>query len=168
MMRWILLVVAALTALVLEVTLFDRLAIDGSRPDLVLSLALLIAATSRRFDLVCLATWLAGFLVDLLSGARFGTFSLLFLLAAMTAYGLKHFISGDGLPGQVFLVALLVLAVNLVNGFLAVRPLQGVDADVVVWRAAVTALYTAALVPLMRWMARPVFLKFGREAEWLH
>mgnify|MGYP000141500476 CR=1 FL=1 len=168
MMRWILLIAAALTAIVLEVTLFDRLSIANARPDLPLSMALLIAATSRRFDLVCLATWITGLLVDLLSGARFGTFSILFLLAALTAYGLKQLVSGDAILGQMFLVGLLVLSVDLAHGLIATWSFRDIGVDLVARQAAVTALYSAALVPLLRWMGRPVLLKFGREAEWLH
>ncbi len=167
-MRWILLVAAALTALVLEVTLFDRLVLWGARPHLVLALALLIAATSRRFDLVCTATWVSGLLVDMVSGARFGTFSLLYLVAAMTAFGLKRFVSGDSIPGQIFLVTLLVMAVEGIHGLVATRSIVGVPYELVAWRAGTTAFYTALLVLPVRWMARPVLVKFGREAEWLH
>jgi len=164
-MRWILLSVSAVVALLLEVTLFDRMEVGGARPDLALALALLVALTSRRLDLVCGATWLTGLLVDFISGTRFGTYSLQFLIAAMAAYGLKRIVSGDSIPGQVVLVGAIVLAVNLLDGLWVLRETHGVGTGLVAWHAAATALYTAVLVPFLSWAGKPIFLKFGREAE---
>jgi len=164
-MRWILLLVSAVVALLLEVTLFDRLEVGGARPDVSLALALLVALTSRRFDLVCGAAWLTGLTLDLVSGTRPGTFSLQFMIAAMAAYGLKRIVSGDSIPGQVVLVGAIVLTVNLLDGLWVLRQTHGVGTGLVAWHAAATALYTAVLVPFLSWAGKPMYLKFGREAE---
>jgi rod shape-determining protein MreD len=164
-MRWIILATAAVIALLMEVTLFDRLDLGGGRPDLVLTLALLVALTSRRLDLVSAAAWLSGLLVDFVSGARFGTCSLFFLLAALVAYVMKRIVSGDSLPGQVFLVGTIVLVLNLLEGLWVARGASALTVGLVAWHAAATAAYTVLLVPFLSWAGYPLFRKFGRDAE---
>jgi rod shape-determining protein MreD len=164
-MRWFLLILSGIAVLLAEVSLFDYLSIAGVRPNLTLALALLITMTSRRFDLVCLSAWLLGLMVDLLSGARFGVFSLLFLLSAMATYGLKRIVAGDTLVGQTLLIGGVVLVVNLAEGLWMLGTAQEIGVGIVAACAAGTALYTALTVPALGWLGKPVLVKFGKEAE---
>jgi rod shape-determining protein MreD len=164
-MRWFMLLLAGMTAIALEVSLFDHLSVSGFRPDVALALALLVSLTARRFEWACLATWLIGLLVDLVSGARFGTYSLLFLLACMAAYGLKRMISGEGGVGQFVLVGAIVLLVHVAEGAVILLQSRGIGIWLMASHAAGTALYTAVLAPILGWVSQPLLAYFKNEAS---
>jgi rod shape-determining protein MreD len=163
-MRWFLLLLAGVTAIAIEVSLFEHLAVGGVRPDVALALALLVALATRRFEWACLATWMIGLLVDLISGARFGTYTLLFLAASMIAYGLKRVISGESWFGQFLLVGGLGLLVNISEGAVVLLQTRGIGFGMLAAHAAGTALYTALLAPILGWICQPLLNYFRNEA----
>jgi rod shape-determining protein MreD len=161
-MRWVFLVLAGAAAIAAQVTVFDHLAIRGVRPDLALAMALLVALEARRLDPACVASWLMGLMVDLVSGARFGTNSLLFLFAALVAFGLKRIVAGETLVGRFLVVGVIVLGVGAIEGMGGGLGLQGLGINRLAVQVAGTALYTAVLAPPMGWLGRPLLAEFGK------
>lgn len=164
-MRWLLLILAALLAVTAELTVFERLSIRGVRPDVGLAFALLAALAAHKLETASLATWIVGLVVDGVSGARMGTFALLFILSGLAAYGLKRVVAGETLVGRVLLIGLLVLIVNAVEGAAAAARSHGIGAGVLLWQAFGTATYTALGVPVLAFVGKPVFARFGKAAR---
>jgi rod shape-determining protein MreD len=161
-MRWLVLWIAGASAVAAQVMVFDRLAVDEARPDLALALSLLVALASRRLESACAAGWLIGLTVDLVSGARFGTFSLLFLAAALAACGLKQVVAGETAFGQVLVVGAVVLLAGALEALWVYGEIRGLGVGRIAWRVTGTALYTALLAPLLGALGKPLLQEFAK------
>lgn len=88
-MRWLTFTVCAVTGIILQTTLADRLAVFQVKPDWMFVLTVFFALYSSRRNAV-LAGWILGLLVDLTSVERLGVMSAGFALTAVLVNAVRH------------------------------------------------------------------------------
>lgn len=141
-------VLAAVIVFVLQVTVVHRIALAGSRPDLVLVL-LAVLVIDRRPITGVLAGFALGFLQDLGNASLLGMNAL---AKSVVGYGIARF-GGDYLPDNALFRGLLVFAATLVSEVIVLNISSSFDPGTVVFSffrySLLSAVYTAVLAVIV-------------------
>lgn len=155
-----LLLLAALL-LACELTVLDRWALKGARPETLLSLACFAALFARDSTQGLLASWLIGLVKDAGSAGPLGLHALLFLGAGAVVLEIRQILFRESPLTQLCVTFIAACWVNLAAALVVAISVGGIPLGVIVGKTLLSALLTAALaVPMhftlyqARWLVR--------------
>lgn len=144
-----------------ELTVLDRWAVKGARPEALLSLACFAALFARDSSQGLLASWLIGLLKDAGSAGPLGLHALLFLGAGAVVLQIRQVLFRESPLTQLAVTFVAACWVNLAAAIVVALSVGGIPLGVIVGKTLLSALLTAALtVPLhftlyqSRWIVR--------------
>jgi len=144
-----------------ELTVLDRWAVKGARPEALLSLACFAALFARDSSQGLLASWLIGLLKDAGSAGPLGLHALLFLGAGAVVLQIRQILFRESPLTQLAVTFVAACWVNLAVAIVVSLSVGGIPLGVVVGKTLLSALLTAALtVPMhftlyqARWIVR--------------
>jgi len=144
-----------------ELTVLDRWAVKGARPEALLSLACFAALFARDSSQGLLASWLIGLLKDAGSAGPLGLHALLFLGAGAVVLQIRQILFRESPLTQLAVTFVAACWVNLAAAIVVALSVGGIPLGVIVGKTLLSALLTAALtVPLhftlyqSRWIVR--------------
>ena len=144
-----------------ELTVLDRWAVQGARPEALLSLACFAALFARDSGQGLLASWLIGLLKDLGSAGPLGLHALLFLGAGWVVLQIRQILYRESPLTQVGVAFVAACWVNLAAAIVVSISVGGIPLGVMVGKTLLSALLTAGItVPLhltlmhARWLVR--------------
>lgn len=142
-----------------ELTVFDRWAVRGVRPEALLSLACYAALFARDSSQGLLASWLLGLIKDAGSAGPLGLYALLFLGAGAVVLQVRQILFRESPLTQLAVAFIAACWVNLAAALVVAIGVGGIPVGVIVGKTLLSALLTAAL-------AIPMLFTF-RQAAWL-
>jgi rod shape-determining protein MreD len=143
------LLLLAAVLLACELTLLDRWALKGSRPETLLSLACFAALFARDSSQGLLASWLIGLVKDAGSVGPLGLHALLFLGAGAVVLQIRQVLFRESPLTQLCVAFIAACWVNLVVAIVVSLSVGGIPLGVIVGKTLLSALLTAALaVPM--------------------
>jgi rod shape-determining protein MreD len=132
-----------------ELTVFDRWAVKGARPEALLSLACFAALFARDSSQGLLASWLIGLLKDAGSTGPLGLHALLFLGAGAVVLQIRQILFRESPLTQLAIAFVAACWVNLAAALVVAVTVGGIPVGVIVGKTLLSALLTAVLtVPL--------------------
>jgi rod shape-determining protein MreD len=132
-----------------ELTLFDRWALWGARPEALLALACFAALFARDEAQGLLATWLIGLLKDAGSVGPLGLHALLFLAAGWVVLQVRQVLFRES-PLTQFAVGFLAACwVQAIGASFAALAAGAIPLGVLLVRVLVSAALTAVLTPAL-------------------
>ena len=132
-----------------ELTVFDRWAVKGARPEALLSLACFAALFARDSSQGLLASWIIGLVKDFGSAGPLGLHALLFLGAGGVVLQIRQILFRDSPLTQLAVTFVAACWVNLAAAIVVSISVGGIPIGVTLGRTLLSALLTAALtVPL--------------------
>lgn len=144
-----------------ELTVLDRWAVKGARPEALLSLACFAALFARDSSQGLLASWLIGLLKDTGSAGPLGLHALLFLGAGAVVLQIRQILFRESPLTQLAVTFIAACWVNLAASIVVALSVGGIPLGVIVGKTLLSALLTAALtIPLhftlvqSRWIVR--------------
>jgi len=153
----------ALGALLLacELTVLDRWALKGARPEALLSLACFAALFASDSSQGLLSSWLIGLLKDAGSTGPLGLHALLFLGAGAVVLQIRQILFRESPITQLAVTFIAACWVNLAAALVVSFTVGGIPVGVLVGKTLLSALLTAAVtIPLhftlvqARWLVR--------------
>lgn len=141
----------------LQTTLLGEMDFRGARPDLLLPLVVIFSTRTDK-NSACVLGWTVGIVKDMLSGTPFGTYALLYAVAALicTHIAEKTFVNNAVVIGVIsFFVALLVNA-----GCILITALRLHISPGCVYKGLLSSLFIAVA-------AVAVALITGKSSRWL-
>jgi rod shape-determining protein MreD len=153
--------ILAAVLLACELTILDRWAIKGTRPEALLSLACFAALFARDSSQGHLASWLIGLVKDSGSAGPLGLHALLFLGAGAVVLQIRQVLFRESPLTQVSVAFIATCWVNLAAAIVVGLSVGGIPLGVILGKTLLSALLTAALsVPMhfslyqARWLVR--------------
>jgi len=144
-----------------ELTILDRWAVKGARPEALLSLACFAALFARDSSQGLLASWLIGLLKDAGSAGPLGLHALLFLGAGAVVLQIRQVLFRESPLTQLAVTFVAACWVNLAAAIVVALSVGGIPIGVIVGKTLLSALLTAGLtIPLhftlyqSRWIVR--------------
>ena len=138
-----------------ELTVLDRWAVKGARPEALLSLACFAALFARDSSQGLLASWLIGLLKDAGSAGPLGLHALLFLGAGAVVLQIRQILFRESPLTQLAVTFIAACWVNLAAALLVALTVGGIPIGVIVGKTLLSALLTAAVtVPMHLTLAR--------------
>ena len=138
-----------------ELTVLDRWAVKGARPEALLSLACFAALFARDSSQGLLASWLIGLLKDAGSAGPLGLHALLFLGAGAVVLQIRQILFRESPLTQLAVTFIAACWVNLAAALLVALTVGGIPIGVIVGTTLLSALLTAAVtVPMHLTLAR--------------
>jgi rod shape-determining protein MreD len=155
------LLLLAAVLLACELTVLDRWAVRGTRPEPLLSLACFAALFARDTSQGLLASWLIGLVKDAGSAGPLGLHALLFLGAGAVVLEIRQILFRESPLTQLSVTFIAACWVNLAGAIVVALSVGGIPLGVIIGKTLLSALLTAALtVPLhftlfqARWLVR--------------
>jgi rod shape-determining protein MreD len=142
-----------------ELTVLDRWAVQGVRPEALLSLACFAALFARDSSQGLLASWLLGLLKDAGSAGPLGLYALLFLGAGAVVLQVRQILFRESPLTQLAVAFIAACWVNLAAALVVAIGVGGIPIGVILGKTLLSALLTAGL-------AIPMLFTF-RQAAWL-
>ncbi len=143
------LLVLAAVALAFELTLLERWALKGARPEAMLSLACFAALFARDSSQGLLVSWLIGLMKDLGSAGPLGLHALLFLGAGWVVLQLRQVLYRESPMTQLAVTFIAACWVNIAAAIVVAVTVGGIPLGVLLGRTLLSALLTALMtVPL--------------------
>lgn len=147
--------------LAFELTLLDRWAVAGARPEALLSLACFAAFFARDASQGLLASWLIGLMKDAGSAGPLGLHALLFLGTGAVVLQIRQVLFRESPVTQLAVTFVAACWVNLAAAVVVCLSVGGIPIGVLLGKTLLSALLTAVLtVPMhltlsqTRWMVR--------------
>jgi rod shape-determining protein MreD len=138
-----------------ELTVLDRWAVQGARPEALLSLACFAALFARDSSQGLVASWLIGLLKDAGSAGPLGLHALLFLGAGAVVLQIRQILFRESPLTQLAVTFIAACWVNLAAALLVALTVGGIPIGVIVGKTLLSALLTAAVtVPMHLTLAR--------------
>ena len=138
-----------------ELTVLDRWAVQGARPEVLLSLACFAALFARDSSQGLVASWLIGLLKDAGSAGPLGLHALLFLGAGAVVLQIRQILFRESPLTQLAVTFIAACWVNLAAALLVALTVGGIPIGVIVGKTLLSALLTAAVtVPMHLTLAR--------------
>ena len=132
-----------------ELTVLDRWAVQGARPEVLLSLACFAALFARDSSQGLVASWLIGLLKDAGSAGPLGLHALLFLGAGAVVLQIRQILFRESPLTQLAVTFIAACWVNLAAALVVAVTVGGIPVGVIVGKTLLSALLTAVLtVPL--------------------
>ena len=155
MIRFLVLLLILVVAVVIQTTLADLASVGPARPDVVIALAVYLALAFELRE-VFVPIWALGILRDAFSAAPVGMHGLIFLGLGLLVGGIRHYVPRDNSVGIMFVAAAaVVLCETVAIGVLAIRYDVRVGRDMLL-TVLLNAAYTAALSAVLpRFLNRP-------------
>jgi rod shape-determining protein MreD len=142
-----------------ELTVLDRWAVKGVRPEALLSLACYAALFARDSSQGLLASWLLGLLKDAGSAGPLGLYALLFLGAGAVVLQVRQILFRESPLTQLAVAFIAACWVNLAAAVVVAIGVGGIPIGVIVGKTLLSALLTAGLAIPMLFTVR--------QATWL-
>ena len=170
MIRWIIFVIVAYAAVVVQTTVGGLLVIHTARagpvgPDFLAMLAVFMAMAVRSGPDAGLACWVLGLALDLASGPGgttvVGPMAITYGLGGLAVFQLREVLFRDKIVTQVVVVLLFTVAVHtlwVTLQALITRSLTWNDYGNALLQAVLLGAYTAVLAPIVH----AVFLRYER------
>jgi rod shape-determining protein MreD len=144
-----------------ELTVLDRWAVKGARPETLLSLACFAALFARDSSQGLLASWLIGLVKDAGSAGPLGLHALLFLGAGAVVLQIRQVLYRESPLTQLSVAFIAACWVDLAAALVVTVSVGGIPLGVIVVKTLLSALLTAAVtVPMhvtlyqARWLLR--------------
>ncbi|MBV8880412.1 MAG: rod shape-determining protein MreD [Planctomycetaceae bacterium] len=153
------LLLLASVLLAAELTLLERWALKGARPEALLSLACFAALFARDASQGLVASWLIGLLKDAGSAGPLGLHALLFLGAGAVVLQIRQILFRESPLTQLAVTFFAACWVNLAAAIVVALSVGGIPIGVVVGKTLLSALLTAVV-------AIPMHLTLS-QARWL-
>lgn len=155
------LLLLAAVLLACELTLLDRWALQGARPEALLSLACFAALFARDSAQGLGASWLIGLVKDAGSAGPLGLHALLFLGAGAVVLQIRQILFRESPLTQLAVTFIAACWVNLAAALVVAVTVGGIPIGVIVGKTLLSALLTAGLtLPMhfalhqVRWLVR--------------
>jgi rod shape-determining protein MreD len=140
-----------------EITLLDRWAVLGARPEALLALACFAALFARDSAQGLLAAWVVGLLKDLGSVGPLGFHALLFLAAGAVVLQVRQILFRESPLTQVAVAFLATCWVQAIGALFVALVAGPIPLGVFLVRTLVSAALTAVFMPFL-----PLFLTRAR------
>lgn len=151
----------AAAALAFELTLLETWSLGGTRPELLLSLAVFAALFARDSGQGLLASWIIGLLKDVGSAGPLGLHALLFLVTGWIVLQVRQILFRESPLTQLGVAFVAACWVNLAAAIVVAVSVGGIPFGVIVGKTLLSALLTAVVtVPIhitlmhSRWMVK--------------
>ena len=150
------LVVLAMVALALEVTLLNTFSIGGAHAEALLILACFGALYAHDPRQGLIAAWTMGLIKDFGSAGPLGLHALLFLAAGWIVLRVRAVLFRESAVTQVSVAFIAAFGVNVVVALFVSLTAGSVPAGVILARTLIAATMTALLAPPALYMMRRV------------
>jgi rod shape-determining protein MreD len=143
-MKLINIILLGITCYIVEITLFNLLALKGTKPDLMLLLTVFISL-SLPAPRAILAGYTIGLIKDLGSSAGLGSHGLLFMLISLGISELRGIVFKESLFVQFWIVLISSLFAELIPGGYFMIKLPGLKLETFLITLIVSTFYTTLL-----------------------
>ena len=155
MIRFLVLLLILVAAVVIQTTLADLASVGPARPDVVIALAVYLALAFELRE-VFIPIWAMGIMRDVFSAAPVGMHGLIFLGLGLLVSHIRHYVPRDNPIVMMFVAAVaVVLCETVAVGVLAMKYGAHVQSSVLV-NTLLNAAYTAVVSAVLpRFLNRP-------------